>query len=126
MGSLLQLATYGMLGDYGATHVEISTYVGSSRNAFNIDSMIVGSVHVNCGTNEFELCSICHDATANVQTSCAHLFCKPCLAEWFKQQRYITNTQTCPYCRQTVVHLKTVKNRKQRKRNPNRTKKHKT
>lgn len=43
--------------------------------------------------NEVEKCPICDEADCNIQTSCKHLFCEPCIQTWTEEHNH------CPYCR---------------------------
>ena len=56
-----------------------------------------------CVKLKTELCPICIDCNISVQTSCGHVFCDSCVQKWFN-----TSHDTCPYCRQTITHLKEV------------------
>ncbi|XP_048007156.1 RING finger and transmembrane domain-containing protein 2 [Leguminivora glycinivorella] len=44
-----------------------------------------------------DACSICHDDFKTpVRLSCSHIFCEPCISEWFDREH------TCPLCRASV------------------------
>ncbi|KAL7672260.1 hypothetical protein ACOME3_007151 [Neoechinorhynchus agilis] len=57
------------------------------------------------GTDDF-LCNICLDiAHEAVVSFCGHMFCWPCLSQWFDTR---PNNQTCPVCKNPLTSEKVV------------------
>jgi hypothetical protein len=70
---------------------------------FIIDNKITKTEIIDClyvsgiiNKNAENICSICLDKSANIQTNCNHYYCYKCINNWYYKNK------TCPTCRNTL------------------------
>ena len=69
------------------------------------DSLGIHVFNCTCKSNEVGICGVClvevyrvHTNRPGVYTPCKHLFCRPCIDRWLKQDV----GKTCPSCRAII------------------------